>query len=429
MLLRQKVFALGRIVSVACVLALFALGSPADAASVKAAPNPPAWVYVYDGAIYDRVFSVLYPPRSLRRVSRPVLDRRASSLAGTPYTIANLEAQLLKRSGFQTSGFPTAVNSAGVIAYTGSCYCDATGTTGTLGYLINNGGTILAELLPSGPPSDVPNAYVYAVDGFGYSAGSSTSVLGNDYLTGYTTWTPEGGFLYADDNQEPPPGSFALAINSSHDSVGQSPYQGQPFATLFEPAPFVGSTSTKLLPPKNTAWIGTATGINNSGTIVGYALFPHQSVGRAVRFFPNANAVVIPVAPAGVSSSAQAINAAGDVVGNAGSQAFLYKNNRVTYLPRPPGEEAGNAVAYGINASDEIVGDIITSTSQTAFLYVDGRSYDLTSLLSAKSGWQITHAAGISNRGQIVGTGNLGSYSMMPSPKSVSTTRLLGAGL
>jgi probable HAF family extracellular repeat protein len=128
---------------------------------------------------------------------------------------------------------------------------------------------------------------------------------------------------------------------------------------------------------------------------------------------------VLPVGAPGVSSSAQAINAHGDVVGNAGGQAFLYRNGRTLYLPRPPGETAGNAVAYAVNASDEVVGDIVTGPStSSAFLYANGRSYDLDTLLPAKSGWHISHAAGINASGQIVGVAGsgpvFGGISMKP---------------
>jgi hypothetical protein len=92
---------------------------------------------------------------------------------------------------------------------------------------------------------------------------------------------------------------------------------------------------------------------------------------------------------------------------------------RSEYLPRPAGESAGNAVAYALNASDEVVGDIARSNANsTAFLYVNGRAYDLDALLPANSGWEIVHATGINASGQIVGVGyyhgSLAGFSMKP---------------
>jgi hypothetical protein len=92
-------------------------------------------------------------------------------------------------------------------------------------------------------------------------------------------------------------------------------------------------------------------------------------------------------------------------------------------LPRPAGDGARNAIAYAINASDEIVGDIDKIPGGTAFLYVNGESYDLNALLPPDSGWRITHATGINDGGQIVGEGHFegvaDGFSMKPNPAAL----------
>lgn len=54
-------------------------------------------------------------------------------------------------------------------------------------------------------------------------------------------------------------------------------------------------------------------------------------------------------------------------------------------------------------------------------MYAGGQSYDFTALLPANSSWQIVHAAGINDAGQIVGEGyfvvgggQLTAFSMEP---------------
>jgi hypothetical protein len=407
----------------AAALAPLASFAPASATAIRRMPAPPASVYTYDGVIYDRAFSVLFPPRTMAQVVRRVADPRVRLLAGTPYAITSLAAVYKGSFGPLNGGFPTAVNNSGLIAFYDECGC-FTGTdfyNADAGLIIDDKGNDHAALYWCCFDQGFANAIPYAINSAGETAGdySQYNNGGPPEFTGYIAWSANGGFLYNDylgsgyfDS------SFADAINDAGVSVGQSQSaRNGDIAQLYSQ-----NGPLKLLPPKNTSWVGTATGINKSGTIVGYGIFPKQSVGRALRFFQNGYAVVIPVGAPGVSTSAQAINVHGDIVGNAGSQAFLYKNNRVTYLPRPPGESAGNAVAYAVNASDEVVGDIVTSTGQTAFLYVNGKSYDLTSLLSSNPGWQMTHATGINDFGQIVGYGNFGSFSMKPQSPATATS-------
>ena len=133
----------------------------------------------------------------------------------------------------------------------------------------------------------------------------------SDEHTAHADWTPTRSY---DDPVDD--GSFALAMNDANMSVGQAIFAGTPCAALFQITTAGGDARPKiLLPPKGTSWVGTATGINASGIIVGYEVFGNgNSDGRAVRFFEHGNAVVLPVGAAGASTSAQAINVHGDIV-------------------------------------------------------------------------------------------------------------------
>ncbi len=425
---QKRLQAAARSVSATVTLAIgLSSVTPAGAATVRGIARmqqPPAYAYSYDGVVYDRLFGALYHPARIARAMTVAVRSRATSLAGTSYAITDLAP--IAETGFTdapNAGYPLAINDSGLITYVNLCGCIDLGYgSGEDVSLIINDSSIVADIfVASGSEDgylDPSGAYPYAINRLGYSAGQYYSYYGQGEYKGNEAWTPGGRLFYYGANDF---GSFALAINDANVSVGQDNGGAKgTYAAAYSLRANGYLNRVPLLPPKNTSWVGTATGINDAGEIVGFAILPKGAGGRAVRFFENAAAQVIPVAAAGVSSSAQAINVHGDVVGNAGSQAFLYKNNRVTYLPRPPGETAGNAVAYAINASDEVVGDIVTSSGSTAFLYVNGNSYDLNSLLAPNSGWAITHAAGINDAGQIIGNGYDaaipagGSFSMKP---------------
>ena len=399
----------------AAVLAMTAL-APADAARVRAIVRAPATAYTYDGVVYDRLFSIFSRPRLARSMAKPQADPRPRPYAAPAYAIVNLDDIAAADIGEPSVlGFPTAVNNAGHITYYAECEC--VGNTNNIALAINDTGTYSVTLYADSEIEGADNAIPYAIAANDYSAGEDTHYYGpGDGHEEPIAWTPTAGFLYfpGADN-----GSFALAINDRGVSVGQDTGPKGVFAVAYASTGASGGfTRTLLKPPKNVSWIGTATGINDAGEIVGYGTFPGG--GRALRFSQTGYATVLPVGAPGASTSAQAINQRGDVVGNAGNQAYLYRNNRTLVLPRPSGETAGNAVAYAINKNDAVVGDIVTGAhTSTSFLFTGGASYDLNALLPANSGWQITHAAGINDNGQIVGQGYyLGggpiSFSMKP---------------
>ena len=371
-------------------------------AAPKAALIPPATAYAFEGIVYDRLFLGRMHTRAGRAATRiPV--RRGAAVAGPPYIATDLFAE----TGLY--GEALAIDDGGDVAYW--VYDDYNFLFGDPD-VIHDDGTYTTLGEPYVDPYGDAGAIPYALN----STGDVVGVGINEFEYGnvkhfHADWTPTQTYYgYAFD------GDYAYAVNDANVSVGQALFSGVPAAAVFSISPSGGDRiPVRLRPPKGTAWIGTATGINDAGEIVGYA---NQ---RAVVFNPNGYAQVLPVGAAGVSTSAQAINQRGDIVGNAGAQAFLYRNHRVTYLPRPPGETAGNAVALAINASDEIVGDIVdpATGASTAFLYVNGQSYDLNSLLPANSGTVITDAVGINNAGEIVG-GDL-----LLKPQSSSSSRPL----
>jgi hypothetical protein len=126
---------------------------------------------------------------------------------------------------------------------------------------------------------------------------------------------------------------------------------------------FAGSTGTlgrvlDLRGLEGRPCYATATALNNAGGIVGFAC------NEAVRFSTGAYAKELPVRR---PSAAEGINPEGDIAGYSGKSAFLYRRGVVSYLPRPASFQSYSAIAYGINAKDEIVGSFAVHGTSGGF--------------------------------------------------------------
>lgn len=105
----------------------------------------------------------------------------------------------------------------------------------------------------------------------------------------------------------------------------------------------------------------------------------------------------------------QGINDAGAVVGychniaTGKDHAFLYSGTALADIGTLGGDFSR---ATAINASGQVVGFSTTASgSGAAFLYQNGTMYDLNSLIPKDSGWVLTEAISINDKGQIVGYG------------------------
>jgi probable HAF family extracellular repeat protein len=168
-----------------------------------------------------------------------------------------------------------------------------------------------------------------------------------------------------------------------------------------------------------------ALAVNSSGVAVGFASDTPGGFGRAVVW---ANNSILDISN-GFESEARDINDFGQVVGQATSpigthQAFLWNNGATENLGLLP--TGRNSEAYSINNQGDIVGtaDVVSSiTFETnpitrevnittnyhnhAFFFSNGSMFDLNSLISTNSGWELYSACGINNSDQIVGWGSL----------------------
>lgn len=146
----------------------------------------------------------------------------------------------------------------------------------------------------------------------------------------------------------------------------------------------------------------TGYAINNSGQVIGsYA----DATGSHGFLYSGGTMTTF---AAGVSLNG--INASGTVVGSNNGQAFVYSNGVMTGLSI----WSGNSSANAINASGQITGSALLNGAQHAYLYDNGVVTDLFPLDSmAPPGTQRASGIGINDQGQVVGnmtTGGFGGF-------------------
>lgn len=151
---------------------------------------------------------------------------------------------------------------------------------------------------------------------------------------------------------------------------------------------------------------GSALGINERGQVVGWArtanYYPHPFLwdpAAGIRdlgtFQPDGSG----------TGAAHAVNDLGHVVGDTASggpsgfsQAFLWRDGRLTAI----GPEI--SFAYAVNDRDHAVGQALVGSAYRAFLFRDGRSTNLNTVIPAGGG-VLTDAQGINDAGWIVANG------------------------
>jgi probable HAF family extracellular repeat protein len=169
--------------------------------------------------------------------------------------------------------------------------------------------------------------------------------------------------------------------------------------------------------------VAFAFGINNKGQIVGASGVcpnltppPYPSPGHAVLWNHDGTVTNLGALASG-AAVASAINEHGDVSGTSPDsgglpQAFLWtpETHKLVQLQLPNGfVGAINPCCKTINDKREIVGSMFDAAfNSRAFLWKDGSSVDLNSLVINSPGWVLQSAAGINASGQITGQGTIG---------------------
>jgi probable HAF family extracellular repeat protein len=176
--------------------------------------------------------------------------------------------------------------------------------------------------------------------------------------------------------------------------------------------------------------------INNQDEVVGESLSTRRTLVERLRglrgtpqrafLWRDGKMQDLGALPGDWESRAVAINEVGQVVGISYGKtrqvkttrgvrdvftwrAFLWEKNRMRLLPPLPGN--GACDAEDINDRGQVVGCSKWHPGDDwggpirATLWQDGVPYDLNTLIPADSGWELTNALGINNRGQIIGRG------------------------
>ncbi|MGH9309706.1 MAG: hypothetical protein ACRD1U_10055 [Vicinamibacterales bacterium] len=148
-----------------------------------------------------------------------------------------------------------------------------------------------------------------------------------------------------------------------------------------------------------------ARAVNIDNHIVGYACTAGNASCRAFLF---AGGVATNLGSLGGNSVATGINNSSQIVGTSfisstRKHAFRYADGVMTDLGTLGGQ---NSEGLGINFFGDIVGSAQTASGAThAFIWRGGVMTDLNTLIPPGSGWVLQTANGISEGGQIVGTG------------------------
>jgi uncharacterized membrane protein len=207
-------------------------------------------------------------------------------------------------------------------------------------------------------------------------------------------FTNQRPFVYADGTSTPLPGNKARAngINDADMVAGEILAEGK---TSTEPVVWMNH-SIRLL---GGCCGGSAKSINNHGEVVGNV---YDQQARYYAFSWTETGGMNRLGPPNQYSVAQAASNGGHVVIQVLSRAFLYaggQSTRLALAPKFPSHPTA------MNDCDLIVGSFGPfSDADRAFIWTKATGFrDLNSLISPSSGWKIQTAAGINQRGEIVG--------------------------
>ena len=193
-------------------------------------------------------------------------------------------------------------------------------------------------------------------------------------------------------------GTFAVGINNWGQVVGGSHWTD--CISMSATDSFLWQNGAMInignLPGSGTGW---ASGINDGGQVIGTSYFREDDRWNGYLWQNGGMINLGDVYPYG-------INNLGQVVGHGGGvgHGFLWENGIFTDIGTLGGDFSQ---ANGINNLSQVVGYSSTTNNVVhAFIWQEGEMKDLNDLIPADSGWELSVANAISDRGEIVGTGN-----------------------
>jgi len=196
--------------------------------------------------------------------------------------------------------------------------------------------------------------------------------------------------------------SSADAINNRGQIIGVSGTASQaPHGNKVVVCIWQNGTPTKIPIDLNEPYV---VDMNDAGDVLGASMKEDQ-----LNAFVYRNGKIVELGTLGGKySEPNAINAKGEIVGNAETDrheyhAFLYREGKMLDLRTLGGSKSE---AHGINRSGQIVGRSAIrpgdEDTMHAFLYGNGQMIDLNRLIPARSKWALTSANAINDKGQIL---------------------------
>jgi RHS repeat-associated protein len=241
-----------------------------------------------------------------------------------------------------------------------------------------------------------------AINDGGQVVGSSTSATGDYHAF---IWTQSSGMkdLGALDGSR----SIAFGINNSGLIVGSFvPSTSSGYSHAAEWTATGAQDLGTLGSPNGTDTFSAAKGITSEGLIVG-ATSTSSSFQHACIFHNGSILDIQDAAGLTLISFANAVNSNGQIAGEqdgpGNTRAFLYSGGVRTFLDL---SSLHGGEAFAINDGGQVVGSSSTSSNRAhAFLYTTGFVVDLNDWIPPDSGWELTSAFGINDKGLIVGSG------------------------
>lgn len=280
---------------------------------------------------------------------------------------ANFNPSDINNAGQMAGALYTAEGSVRAAIYTGGAVVDLGALSGTYSYAtaINEAGAVAANV--------------------GWAAGAEHAVL---YQNGGATDIGAG---------------YAAGINASGAVVGRQSTAGSSSSSSTS---FVYSKGVvTLLGYLGAGNASAASAINDAGQVVGESNLAHNAQAPTHPYLFDGTLHDLGSLPGQGVSSAVVINNAGQVAGysDAGqgrTHVFFYDHGVMTDL----GSFGGFDVTIGgMNQRGQVVGTGNTLDGpDIAFLSRDGALVDLNTLIDPASGWIVTSALDINDRGQII---------------------------
>ena len=360
----------------------------------------------------------LFPSLALLALAPAALVALFAGRPDTPaarFTITDLGA--IPKPDDTVNGIPPSDQAPGAVALN-----DRGQVVGGLGhaFLWDNGRARDLGTLPPTDKGDKQISFAEAVNNRGQVVGMSGS-----FIAISMTYVDHHGFLFRNNAMRLLTGGEEAdqldpsAINDRGQIVGEDLNAYRGFLYMNGRLIMLGTLSKVPVGNSSVAW-----SINKLGQVAGATTVPGQA-GRplpthAFLWQRGGKMRDLGTLPGWVNSYAYGINDRGEIVGwadntpdydadnmPAGPQpppatlAFLWRGGKMTSLGTLPGSRSSEA--FGLNNAGAVVG----SSGGRAFLWQGGHMQDLNASLPAGTGWVLTTARAINNKGQIAGNGTL----------------------